>query len=914
MKKHLLIGASLCALSLSAQAQRIDFDNAPLNPGRDTEDKYIGWTVDKAVADTLTDIEVPGDETRKLTLVVNCGDQSVTNRTLKSNWWKDGVNKHSKLVGDCVAVYGFDFDGNTPQLTTESATMNLVFKGLSAGSHSLLAYLNVTDGNISSVAPIDVLVDGVKVAENIIMSSRAESPSASGQAYITFNAVEGADVTVSFVSKPEAGVTYGTSGIFLSGIVLDESNPNSTALDPYPVNLDYHVDADNGSLTLRWTKAPIAVSSVVYMGTSADQLVKVGETNDDFYTVSNLSAAESALNTYYWRVDEIDAEGNAYPSDVWSFRPRRIAFPGAEGYGKYAIGGRGGSVYHVTSLEDYSAEEAPVPGTFRYGLTEVDGPRTIVFDVSGTINLKSRLTCSDPYVTIAGQTAPGKGILFRGAPIGVASDGITRFVRMRRGYHNDDVADQAKGLDGLGMAGNNNAIMDHCSVGWTIDEAFSSRNAKNITLQRTLISEALNVANHPNYGPGAAHGYAATIGGDTATYHHNLFVHNEGRNWSLSGGLDGAGSYAGHHDVFNNVVYNWGGRATDGGTHECNFVNNYYKMGPATTQRFLLRAQLEGTGTGSQSYYVKGNLRINKDGSVTEDALDETYRYETSGGQVVDWTVFVDKPFFDSKAEIQDAKDAYKSVLSDVGANLPYFDEHDMRMVSETYNGTTSTKGSVSGKLGLIDRETDAEGYVYFPEVGETRGADFDTDGDGMPDWWEKAKGLNPNLEDNNTLNAEGYTALEEYLNWIAEPNYQILPGVESKIDLNALFVGFDKNSAFYGYECPDGWNVMDNSDGTLSIEPDINADGLFTIPVFCGDGTTEYTMTRNINLFVSSSATAIESPADIENGASASYQIYSVDGVLLKNGKDFKSLPQGIYILKVTDGKKVKSYKVVNK
>lgn len=183
-----------------------------------------------------------------------------------------------------------------------------------------------------------------------------------------------------------------------------------------------------------------------------------------------------------------------------------------------------------------------------------------------------------------------------------------------------------------------------------------------------------------------------------------------------------------------------------------------------------------------------------------------------------------------------------------------------------------------------------------------------------MPDWWEKAKGLNPNLEDNNTLNAEGYTALEEYLNWMAEPNYQILPGVESKIDLNALFVGFDKNSAFYGYECPDGWNVMDNSDGTLSIEPDINADGLFTIPVFCGDGTTEYTMTRNINLFVSSSATAIESPADIENGASASYQIYSVDGVLLKNGKDFKSLPQGIYILKVTDGKKVKSYKVVNK
>lgn len=156
MKRHLLIGIPLCALALSAQAQRIDFDNAPLNPGRDTEDKYIGWTVNKAVADTLTGIDVPGDEGRKLTLVVNCGDKPATNRTLKSNWWKDGVNKYSKLVGDCVAVYGLDSGGNTPQLTSESATMNLVIKGLSTGEHSLMAYLNVTDGNITTVAPIEV--------------------------------------------------------------------------------------------------------------------------------------------------------------------------------------------------------------------------------------------------------------------------------------------------------------------------------------------------------------------------------------------------------------------------------------------------------------------------------------------------------------------------------------------------------------------------------------------------------------------------------------------------------------------------------------------------------------------------------------------------------------------------------------
>lgn len=152
--------------------------------------------------------------------------------------------------------------------------------------------------------------------------------------------------------------------------------------------------------------------------------------------------------------------------------------------------------------------------------------------------------------------------------------------------------DKVNGLDGMGMAGNDNAIMDHCSISWTIDEAFSSRNAKSLTLQRTLISEALNVAGHPNYSAGTAHGYAATIGGGemsatlkVGSYHHNLLAHCEGRNWSLSGGLDGVGAYDGHHDVFNNVVYNWGGRATDGGSHEVNFVNNYYKMGPATTQR-----------------------------------------------------------------------------------------------------------------------------------------------------------------------------------------------------------------------------------------------------------------------------------------------------------------------------------------
>ena len=509
--------------------------------------------------------------------------------------------------------------------------------------------------------------------------------------------------------------------------------------------------------------------------------------------------------------------------------------------------------YHTTDAvkkTEYADGEKPIPGTFRYGVKEVKGPRTIVFDVSGTIHLKERLGSGDPYVTVAGQTAPGNGILFRGAPFGSASDGITRFIRVRRGWHNDDAADMNRGLDGLGMAGNTNSIMDHCSVGWTIDEAFSSRNAKNITLQRTLISEALNDAHHPNYPKGKKHGFAATIGGDTATYHHNLLAHNEGRNWSLSGGLDSRGYYAGHHDVFNNVVYNWGGRATDGGTHECNFVANYYKMGPSSTRLELLTAELEGTGNGSQSYYVDGNIRENLDGTLTHDKEGVTYKYKLSGKQVLNWDVFVDAPFFESHATIEPAQKAFKTVLSDVGANQPCLDRHDRRMISETLSGTTSTKGSSSGKIGLIDRETDSEGFGYFEEKGVTRPADFDTDKDGMPDWWEVVMGLNPDVADNNKVNADGYTALEEYLNWLAEPHYAVVEGSKIEVDLKALFVGFD-NKPNFSFDVPTGFSIKEKG-GVMVIKPLKDAKSLVTIPVTVTDKDENgYKMTRNINIYV---------------------------------------------------------------
>ncbi|MBR1933864.1 MAG: hypothetical protein IJ841_09290 [Prevotella sp.] len=778
--KKLFFTTALLGLALAAGAQRIDINNSQNR----TEDGFEGWVIGTATqASTTAD---------GITITATI-DGTQQGRTLKGEWWKDGVNKYSKLVSDGVGVYGLDASGNTPQLQTGEVGITLTISGLSTGEHSLMAYHNNPSGY--NGPKLDVYVGGTLKVQGVEQSNRAQTTTLSGQSYVKFQAQEGQPVVVTYRTTPDPSFDYtqgyNTTSLFINALIFDRPNPLTTASDPTPENTDEHAEvADDNAVTLSWTAAEVARKHHVFVGTAPDALSEVAVTTDASYRL----AQANPMNTYYWRIDEEDAAGQTYEGDVWTFRPRRLAFPEAEGYGRFAIGGRGGTVYHVTSLDDDI--QNPQPGTFRYGITQVHGPRTIVFDVAGVITLKGRLTCSDKYVTIAGQTAPGRGIMFRGAPFGMQSDGITRFIRMRLGYHNGNVD---KGLDGLGMAGNDHAIMDHCSISWTIDEGFSSRNAKNITLQRTLISEALNIADHPNYESGKAHGFAATIGGGElgglgSSFHHNLLAHNEGRNWSISGGLDGAGAYDGHHDMFNNVCYNWGGRATDGGTHEGQFVANYYKVGPSTTQMALLNAQLEGTGSGTQAYYVSGNIRENLNGSKTQDALNDTYKYTLSGGQKLDWTVFQSEPFFPSYATIETAEQAFQSVLSDVGCNQPELDNHDERMIQETLHGTTSTVGCKSKKKGLIDRETDAEGFEGLNIVDATRPDNWDTDQDGMPDWWEQTMGTNASAADHNDGATElnGYmTNLEQYLDFLAHPHFVAKPNEQIVVDLRPYFAGY---------------------------------------------------------------------------------------------------------------------------
>lgn len=838
---------TLCTLSLNAQ--KIDF-NLPGKESQSLEDGYVNWALGRTASGEAT---FTSNEGNAVSIKVESVEGTEGNAVF-CNWWKDGVTRYSKLVSDGIYPIILGSDNNYTWSSSKPMGLKFTISGLSAGKHTLTAYHNNTDGKLSPSYPtVKVVVDGTTLQQGIAQTIRAEKTADAGMSHVQFQVAEGKPVVVEYISEPQEGTTYINTSVAVNALLFDQTNPKTQAANPQPAHQDFHADADSKSITLTWTPAQAATLHHVMVGTDAANLQQVGTTTQPQYTLQQVSN----MNTYYWRIDEEDATGTRYEGEVWSFRPRHLAFPGAEGYGRFAIGGRGGSVYHVTSLDDNPSD--PQPGTLRYGIVCEKGPRTIVFDVSGYITLKARLTCSDKYVTVAGQTAPGKGIILRGAPFGMNSDGITRFLRIYRGYASTE-EEQNRGLDGFGMAGADHAIMDHCTIAWTTDEGFSSRGAKSITLQRTMIAEALNCADHPNYGSGACHGYAATIGGGqgsgVGSFHHNLLAHCEGRNWSLSGGLTGGGAYDGAHDVFNNVVYNWGGRATDGGSHEINFVNNYYRMGEATSQKYLLRLQLEGTGTGTQSAYVSGNIREEKSGTLTQDKLNTTYRYETSGGQVVNWEPFVTAPFFPSYATIESAEEALRNVLSDVGCNMPSPTAHEERIVQETLNKTYTYKGSKTGKKGLIDREADAGGYE---EIGsETREADYDSDADGMPNWWEKLHGLDPQVADNNSdANGDGYTALEEYLNWMAEPHYFIQPGASLSIPLSPLFAGYSQAALYSASADKDNYQALIN--GAVLTVKAAQREETATIEVTCEEGSHHYT--RHINICVSGTGTGITHP-----------------------------------------------------
>ena len=483
-----------------------------------------------------------------------------------------------------------------------------------------------------------------------------------------------------------------------------------------------------------------------------------------------------------------------------SAQQKTPAFPGAEGFGMYTTGGRGGKVYHVTTLDDNGDDKQPIEGSLRWALKKKEA-RTVVFDISGTIHLKSELKVNNGDVTIAGQTAPGDGICVADYPFVLSCDNvIIRFMRFRLG--NRHISDHEG--DGLGSMDHHNIIVDHCSVSWSVDECLSVYGGKNITVQWCIASQSMRNSGHEK----GAHGYGGNWGGSGASYHHNLLAHHDSRCPRL-GPRDKTQTDE-RVDIRNNVFYNWGGNGCYGGEGmNVNIVNNYYKPGPGTMKRgemVAMRIVQLGVRTTKYTkhdtdqpnrwdvmwhrwgkYYINGNIN-DRYGDVTDDNWEDGVLAQTENGEKNDFTftkvtqdtIQLKEPIPFLPTTTHDAKTAYERVLSYAGASL-HRDWVDDLMVSDTRNGIASHTGVLTDKKGrhnipgIIDsqddnRPADAPADWDPWPVLKSEPALTDSDGDGMPDEWEKAHGLNHNdASDGNKVTADGYTNVEVYMNSIVE-------------------------------------------------------------------------------------------------------------------------------------------------
>lgn len=466
------------------------------------------------------------------------------------------------------------------------------------------------------------------------------------------------------------------------------------------------------------------------------------------------------------------------------------AFPGAEGYGRYTTGGRyvsgiGHTVYHVTNLND-SGE-----GSLRSAMA-TSGRRIVVFDVSGTIHLKSELKVNADNLTVLGQTAPGDGICVADYPVTIsASNVIIRYMRFRLGdigsKAQHDINPDFEGYDAFGGGkGKHNIIIDHCSISWSTDECCSFYGNTDFTMQYCIISESLKKSVHAK----GSHGYGGIWGGQSASFHHNLIIHHDSRNPRFD--HDYVSTLKGPVDYVNNVLYNWGGNSAYGGESGnnsdpkyINMVNNYYKPGPATkwTTRLLNpTTQCGNCNTVDKTKVVPGQFYINGNymyGSteVTNDNLCDkaidpdanvTYAYWKANYAATERDISSDYDFSDYNViSMHSAEAAFVKVLKYAGASYKR-DDLDKRLRWEALKGITYFEGSNGSKNGMIDSQSDVGGWPVLEDTG----ALADTDKDGIPDGWEAEHNLNVGTNNARTfiLDEEGYyTDLEVYANSLVQ-------------------------------------------------------------------------------------------------------------------------------------------------
>lgn len=477
------------------------------------------------------------------------------------------------------------------------------------------------------------------------------------------------------------------------------------------------------------------------------------------------------------------------PFIPWAGRPTDLpqaeipAFPEAEGGGKYTFGGRGGKVYVVTSLADSG------PGTLREAC-EQGGPRIIVFNVAGIIKLKTPLIIRAPYITIAGQSAPGDGVCVAGESVWINThDVLIRHMRFRRGETYVGRRDDAIGGNPVG-----NIMIDHVSASWGLDENMSmyrhmyndstgkqevKLGTVNITIQNSIFSEALDTWNHA---------FGSTLGGENCTFMRNLWANNAARNPSI--GWNGIFNFS------NNVIYNWVHRAIDGGdyTAQYNIINNYFKPGPATPKDAPISYRILKPESGRSKLpymvygraYVDGNIVAGND-AVTKNNWAGGVQFYSKDDVLASGEVYedfmsksrVDKPLPSAEMKIMPAQDAYTYVLEHAGATLPKRDPVDTRIVREVREGKPTPLENVklpekdfehrrlpkdSYKIGIITDISQVGGYPTYAGTPYK-----DADNDGIPDDVEKKMGLNPNdASDSAKITESGYMNIELYLNELA--------------------------------------------------------------------------------------------------------------------------------------------------
>ena len=479
--------------------------------------------------------------------------------------------------------------------------------------------------------------------------------------------------------------------------------------------------------------------------------------------------------------------GISLSSNIWGHSI--LAFPTAQGFGKYATGGRGGKVVEVTTLHD------SVDGSLRWALRQYPGePLTVVFRVGGIITLGSDIRCKRDDFTIAGQTAPGSGILIRGAKLnfGGSTNLVIRNIRVRIGLK-DDAHFIAGGSMGIENA--SNVIIDHCCFGWSAEENVTMYDNHFTTVQWCILHEGLYNAGHHK----GSRSYGAQWGGSPATYCHNLLAHNHNRSARLNGANNPHQDRKVLLEYINNVNYNWGkqnscyggeNEAGPNSQHECNFIGNYYKPGPGTPTSGNYFIELSAprnkyTMTGPSKWYFSGNKMVddkratsnnweaihNNTGYSIDSLKSETLLYPTSFYPETN-----SYNYNDYKTTPESADAAYLSVLAKVGTINR--DVVEKRVVDEVAKGIAKYSASL-GVPGYIDSPADAEDWpVYKSGTPVT-----DADHDGIDDAWELKHGLDPkNPKDGNAVvSKDGYTALEVYLCSLMGETIPITKGIVKK-------------------------------------------------------------------------------------------------------------------------------------